>query len=69
MTASASKAKENLRQCVVQIRSRDDLTTAEWVSSNEDEIDSAQLYIDERLPTGDYAILHTATLRASYATH
>lgn len=57
-----------LRQCVVQIRSREDPTTAEWVPSNE-EVDSAQFYIDERLVTGDYALLQLAALSTAFTTH
>lgn len=57
MASHASIAKQQLRQYVAQIRSRDVPTTTAWVPSNEDEVDSAQLFIAEQLPTGYYELL------------
>lgn len=37
--------------------------------SKEEEVDSAQFFIDEKLPAGDYALLQLAPLGAAYSTH
>lgn len=67
MTLGAASSEEELRQCVVQVRSRDDPTTTDRVPLNEDEVERVHFFIDEELPAGDYALLQLAALGTAYS--
>lgn len=57
MPPTSYSALEDLWNCVVKVGSRSDLNIAYWLQAIEDEVYSAKLFINEKLPTGDYALL------------
>lgn len=69
MTTSSYAAEEELRQCVVQVRARDDPQAVEWVLFNEDEANSAQYFIEERIIAANYGLLQLEELGNIYSTH
>lgn len=69
MPYSASSAEKEFQQCIVQLRSRVEPATVDRVPSNEDELDSTQFFVDEQLPTADYALLQLASLGTDFSTH
>lgn len=66
---SSSTAEEELRQCLVQVLALDEPDASERVPFNEDEVDSAQFFIAEKLPAGNYALMQLAALGNIYSSH
>lgn len=68
-TSHSSASEKDMQQYVVQIRYREDPTTDSWEPSNEEEVDSEQLFISEPLQTVEYELLQMKSLSSAYSIH
>lgn len=52
---------------IIQLRARDDPTTAQWQPTNEHDVVGGIFFIDEKQPSGDYELLKIPTLNGLFS--
>lgn len=58
---------EELKSHVIQLRSRDDPETTQWLPTNEHAVACGIFFIDENQPSGDYELLSTPALNQNFS--
>lgn len=61
--------ERELQKCILKIRPREDLEAVEWVPLTEDEVSSAQLFINDQLTIKNYALQKYSILRSVNSTY